>query len=52
MEYGRPDHAARLDLENGQLVKITVSGAECSKARKVTYDFDDRKKRDCTCDAQ
>src|SRR5712691_9326872 len=52
MEYGRPDHAERLDLQRGQLVKILVSRADRSKARKVTYDFDDRKKRDCTSDVQ
>ena len=48
----RPDHAERLDLERGQLVKITVSPAERSTARKVMYDFDARKMRDCTSDVQ
>jgi hypothetical protein len=52
MEYGRPNHAERLDLERGQLVKTTVSRAERSKARKVKYDFDARKMRDCTSDLQ
>jgi hypothetical protein len=52
MEYGKADHAERLDLERGQLVKITVSRAERSTARKVTYDFDNRKMRDCTCNFQ
>ena len=52
MEYGRPNHAERLDLERGQLVKITVSRTERSEARKVAYDFDNRKMRDCTSDVQ
>jgi len=52
MEYGRPDHAERLDLQRGQLVKISISRADRSKARKVTYDFDFRNKLDCTSDLQ
>jgi len=52
MEYGKANHAERLDLERGQLVKMTVTRADRGKARKITYDFDGRKMQDCTSDVQ
>jgi len=48
MESGRPGHTQRLDLENRGLVKISVSVNDRRNATKVRYDFDPRKKKDCT----
>jgi hypothetical protein len=52
MEYGKPGHAERLDLEHGKFLKIHVTPADISKSHKVRYDFDLRKKRDCTSEPQ
>ena len=48
VEAGRPEHAQRLDLENGQFVKFGLSANSLKTATKVRYDFDPRKKEDCT----
>jgi hypothetical protein len=48
IEYEKPGHAQRLDLENHRLVKISVSENDRKNATKVRYDFDPRKKQDCT----
>jgi len=48
MEFENPGHARRLDLENHQIVKINVSVNDRKNATKVQYDFDPRKKQDCT----
>jgi hypothetical protein len=47
-EYGKSGHAQRLDLENHRLVKISVGANDRKNATKVQYDFDPRKKQDCT----
>jgi hypothetical protein len=47
MEYERPGHAQRLDLDNQRLVKIRVNANDLRNATKVRYDFDPRKKQDC-----
>lgn len=48
MEYETPGHADRLNLENRRIFKINVSADERKNATKVQYDFDPRKKQDCT----
>ena len=47
-DYENPGNAGRLDLRNHRLVEIKVSESDLKKATKVQYDFDPRKKEDCT----
>ena len=48
MKYEAPGNAQRLDLVNRRFLKINVSPNDRKKATKVRYDFDPRKKQDCT----
>ena len=48
MEYERPGNAQRLEPENHRILKINVTANDRNNATKVQYDFDPRKKQDCT----
>jgi hypothetical protein len=53
MEYGKPGHAERLDVENNRFIKIRVTPDDVAKAHKVRYDFaPGDKMKDCTAESQ